>query len=145
MKTVGRYLFTSLALALLVFCIGSGPANAQGNTCTFDLPFVANWNGITLAPGQYSFRFERPLGLLRLTRGQKYVAAILSASVDRQALTKSSLMIEQSYGVNSVTELRLADWDMVVHFLPVKPANHRAIEERGAGLAIPVGTSRSVR
>jgi len=129
MKTVGRYIFDSLALALLAGCIGAGPANAQQGTGKFSLPFEAHWNGITLLPGNYSFRFNRPLGGLTLARGYKNVAMILPSSLDRKASTESSLLLEEVNGVPTVCELRLADSDLVLLYRP-QTATQKLIEAR---------------
>lgn len=130
MKTMRRYIFDSLALALLAGCIGAGPANAQQASGKFSLPVEAHWNGITLRPGNYSFRFDHPLGMMVLARGQKNLAMILAESYYRGPCNESSLMVEEVNGVNSIRELRLAGADLILRYAPPKSARHKVIEAR---------------
>jgi hypothetical protein len=130
MKTVGRYILDALAVALLAGCIGSGPANAQPGSGKFILPVEANWNGITLLPGQYSFRFDRPLGTMLLVRGGQHVGMLLAQSANREIPGRSSLMLEETGGVIEVRELRLADWGLVLRYGPAKTAAGKVIETR---------------
>jgi hypothetical protein len=149
MKTVRRYILDALAAALLAGCIGSGPANAQPGAGKFTLPFEANWNGITLAPGHYTFRFDRPLGTMSLVRGGKHVGMLLAQSANREIPGGSSLMLEETAGVITVRELRLADWGLILRYGPAKAAAGKVIESRrlvpvtAQGAAIRRGASDS--
>jgi hypothetical protein len=130
MKTIRRYIFDSLAVALLAGCIGSGAANAQSVTGKFSLDLETHWNGVTLPPGSYSFRFDRPLGATILTCGKKHVGMVLAQSVDAEASSQSSLMLEEVDGVISVRELRLPDSDLILRYPAAKAGTGKAIETR---------------
>lgn len=130
MKTIGRYILDSLAVALLAGCIGSGAANAQSVVGKFNLEFETHWNGFTLQPGSYSFRFDRPLGAMILTCGRKHLGMLLAQSVDPEASSQTSLMLEEVDGVLSVRELRLPDSNLILRYPAAKTATGKAIETR---------------
>jgi hypothetical protein len=135
MKTVRGFVIDSLALALLAGCIGSGPAKAQGAAGQFRLPVEAHWNGITLPPGDYSFHFTKALGAMAVTRGDKQVAWVLAQSVGPWEFSQSSVLLEQSGGVTTLRELRLANADLVLHYGP--PKTGKVVEVR---LLVPITT-----
>ena len=130
MKNIGRSILDSLALALLAGCICSGPANAQQSYGKFTLPVEAQWKGITLPPGHYTFRFERPLGTMAVAREGRHLAMILADSVDHEASSQSSLVLQEAGGVVAIRELRLAGSDLVLNYGPARAAGRKVLETR---------------
>jgi hypothetical protein len=120
MKSMKHFLFASLALVLLLSCVGVGPANAQGLAGKFTLPFVAHWGGATLPPGEYHFTISRPNGILYVATGRMNVGMVLPESFNSQYAAASSLLVTQTAGVKSIRELRLASTGVVLYFPPAK-------------------------
>jgi hypothetical protein len=115
-----HFLFASLALVLLLSCVGVGPANAQGLTGKFTLPFAAHWGGATLLAGDYHFTINRPNGILYVTSGRINVGMVLPESFGSQYAANSSLLVTQTAGVKSIRELRLAVPGIVLYFPSAK-------------------------
>src|SRR5215469_691783 len=129
MKSVVSFCSNTLAMAMLMFSTAAHPAQAQTNRGTFRLPFEASWNGVRLAPGNYSFSLEvRNQTVVCLERGDKSVGLFLVQSVGHQPSEKSPLTLVQSDGVNRVRDLALADSEVVLHFGPGKPASRSDME-----------------
>jgi hypothetical protein len=123
MKTMKHFLFASLALVLLLSCVG--PANAQGIAGKFTLPFTAYWGGATLPPGDYNFVIEHKNGMVYVNRGRSTVGMILPQSVDRAGAAANSLLITQTAGVRSVRELQLGGAGVVLRYSPLNLLNHK--------------------
>ena len=128
MKTMKHFLFASLALVLLLSCISVGPANAQGVSGKFTLPFAAHWGGVTLPAGDYLFTMDRPRGAMILATGRKSIGLVIPQSVTAEASHASALIVERNGGVASITELRLAGSGVVLRYTPPKLAR-KALEE----------------
>jgi len=125
MKTMKHFLFASLALVLLLSSVGVTPANAQGLSGKFVLPFVAHWGSATLPAGDYQFKMERLNGIVYVDNGRKIVGMILPETAGTSYATASSLVVTESGGVKSVRELRMAPAGIVLHFPAARLANHR--------------------
>lgn len=128
MKTMKHSMFAFLALVLLLSGIAVGPANAQGITGKFTLPFATHWGGLTLPAGDYLFTVDRPRGSMLLATGRKSLGFVIAQSVTAKASHASSLLVEKAEGVASITELRLAGSGVVFRYTPPKAAR-KAIEE----------------
>jgi len=140
MKTIGHYVFSSLALALLASCIAAGPANAGQITGKFTLPFEAQWGGVTLAAGNYSFTLDNAsaMGMLHLVQGQKNIAMITNQGYNPKASERSALVVVQDCGTTSISELRLVGPDVVLYYQPPKAKRGSSTEERQTSQLIPV-------
>lgn len=138
MKSLKHFLFASLALVLLLSCVGVGPANAQGLTGKFVLPCAAHWGKATLAPGEYRFTMDRPAGMLYVHSGRMTVGMVLPQSVDWTQTPNSALLITQSAGVNSISELRLSGSGVVLRYAPFRLTNHRVIQAADLSFLVPI-------
>ncbi|HUB83278.1 MAG TPA: hypothetical protein VMB03_30965 [Bryobacteraceae bacterium] len=126
MKSLQHFLFASLALVLLLSCVG--PANAQGLAGKFTLPYAAHWGKVTLSPGDYRFRMERTNGLVYVESGRANLGMILPASVGRGYTAGNSILVTQIANVKSVRELRLGSSGVVLYFPPANPSNHKVVQ-----------------
>ena len=139
MKSIRFTMLSSLALALLGPCFGTGLANAQGLTGKFTLPFEARWGTAALRPGDYSFKLEHaPGGSLYLYRGTKPVAIVYAQSFDQKASGHDALMVVRENAPATIREMKLSSAGLVLYYAPHRPSRGSAPEERQAGLAIPV-------
>ena len=120
MKSTKHFLFASLALVLLVSCVAVGPANAQGLSGKFTLPFTANWGGVTLPAGEYSFDMDRPSSLLYISRGTKTLGLVMPQTIDWHYPGKSALVVVENAGGNAIRELRLGGSGVVLRYAPAK-------------------------
>ena len=106
MKSIRFTMLSSLALALLGPCFGTGLANAQGLTGKFTLPFEARWGTAALRPGDYSFKLEHaPGGSLYLYRGTKPVAIVYAQSFDQKASGHDALMVVRENAPATIREI----------------------------------------
>ena len=139
MKSIRRYMFSSLALALLALTICTGPVNAQQPTGKFRLPFDAQWGLATLPAGDYSFRLDlsRAIVMLHLMHDTKAAGMVIAQSYVEKPCGHSTLVVVEANGVRSVRELRLAGRGLVLTYAAHKPKRGSAVEER-ASLTIPV-------
>jgi hypothetical protein len=128
MNNMKHFMFASLALVLLLSCITVGPANAQGVYGKFTLPCATHWGGATLPAGDYFFTVDGRRGSMLLGTGRKNLGFVIAQSVTAEASHASSLLVERTGGVASVTELRLAGSGLVLRYSPPKAAR-KTIEE----------------
>jgi hypothetical protein len=138
MKTVGRYTFSSLALALLSCFMWARPADAQGYIGKFTLPFEAHWGKATLPAGNYSFSLDRAEAILHLVHGRQTVALILAETVTDEPSNASSLVVVPSGGIRSVRELRLSLSGLVLRYGPANAKHKQTFEEDRTSSLIPV-------
>jgi hypothetical protein len=142
MKSIRFTILSSLALALLGPCFGTGLANAQGLTGKFTLPFEARWGLATLQAGDYSFKLDRaPGGSLHLYRGTKSVAIVYAQSFDQKASGHDALMVVRDNVAATVREMTLPSAGLVLYYAPHKPKPGSVQEERQAKQAIPVAVT----
>ena len=121
-----HFLFASLALVLLLSCVG--PANAQPLAGKFTLPCVAHWGKVTLTPGEYRFKMERPNGVILVENGQANLGMILPTSIGWGYKAGNSMLISQIASVKSIRELRLGSSGIVLYFPAANPSNHRVVQ-----------------
>jgi len=121
-----HFLFASVTLALLLSCVG--PANAQGLAGKFTLPCVAHWGKVTLSPGEYRFKMERPNGVVYVENGRANVGMILPASIGWGYGAANSMLITQIASVKSIRELRLGSSGIVLYFPAANPSNHKVVQ-----------------
>jgi len=136
MKRLQHFLFASLALVLLLSCVGT--ANAQNLTGKFTLPFVAHWGTVTLAPGDYRFRIERPNGLIYVENGRANIGMLVAASIDQCSAAGNSMLVAQTASVKSIRELRLGSSGVVLYFPAATPSNHRVVQTAETRYLIPI-------
>lgn len=132
--------FAVLALALLASCIGLGVANAQEAVGRFTLPVTAHWGQATLPAGDYSFTLDgaQANGSLYV-RGQK-AAIVRPNGYNPKTIGQSTLLLTTKNGVATVSELRLADLDVVLYFAPSHPKHMTAAREKEIASTIPVSS-----
>ena len=139
MKSIRFTLLSSLALALLGPCFGTGTAYAQGLTGKFTLPFAAHWGQATLPAGDYAFKLAHaPQGVLNLYRDSKPVALIYAQSFAEKKSGREVLLVSQVNDTPTIREMALPSAGMVFYYAPAKAKRGTALEERGIGMAIPI-------
>ena len=136
MKSLQHFLIASLALVLLLSC--AGPANAQNLTGKFSLPFAAHWGTVTLPAGDYSFRMERPNGLVYVESSRANIGLILPAGIDRRPTAGNSILVTQIASVKSIRQLRLGVAGVVLYFAPASPSNHRVVQSAETQYLLPI-------
>ena len=139
MKSIRFTMLSSLALALLGPCFGTGLAHAQGLTGKFTLPFEAHWGLAALQPGDYSFQLAHaPKGWMVLYREGKSVAYIYAQGFDQKTSGRTALTVVRNDVAASVRELALPAAGLVLYYAPYRPKRGSALDERQASLPIPI-------
>ena len=142
MKSIRVQLLSSLTLALLGVCLSAGPANAQGFTGKFTLPFEARWGMATLPAGDYSFTVDaKPGGLLQVFRGTRTVALVYAQGWDQKSSGRNALMVVKEGGASIVREVILRDIALVLYYAPHQVDRGSAQEERQAARVIPINAA----
>jgi hypothetical protein len=142
MKSIRVLLLSFLTLALLGVCLSAGPANAQGFTGKFTLPFEARWGLATLPAGEYSFSLEaKPGGLLKVVRGTRTVALVYAHGWDQKSSARNALMVVKEGGASIVREVTLRDIALVLYYAPHKVPRGSAQEERQVAQVIPISAA----
>lgn len=144
MKSIGFTMLSSLALALLGPCFGTGLAYAQGHTGKFTLPFEVRWGLATLQPGDYSFTLGKaPDSLLYVYSGRKGVALICAMTSDDRAPDRPKLTVVRDKTVATVREMSLPG--VVLYYRMHKPKRGTALDERATAMAIPIAITAAAR
>jgi len=141
MKSIrNNTLLRTLALGVLVSCLGAAVANAQTFQGKFTLPVEVRWGMATLQPGNYAFSTEgaRAGNMLQLIQGGKVVALVLPQGRDPVTAGRSALVIYSGKSGNTVREIRLPDIGVTLHYAPQKPKHGTAAEEREVAQLIPI-------
>jgi hypothetical protein len=145
MKSIrNNTLLRTLALGLLVCCLGVGVANAQPFQGKFSLPFEVRWGPATLQPGDYTFNLEgvRAGNTLQLMQNGKVVAMVQPQSHNPSVAGPAALVIDSGKSGGTVREMRLPDIGVVLYYAPHK-AN--AAEEREVAQIIPIAATTATR
>jgi len=142
MKSLGFRLLGALTIALLVACCTIQPAQAQGFTGKFTLPFEVRWGIANLPAGDYSFRMApTPNGALLLNRGTHTVAIIYAQAFNEKSSPRDALVLS-SDGTNTVVrQLTLPTVGLVLYYAPHAPKHGSAQDERMAELTIPIAAT----
>jgi hypothetical protein len=146
MKAIRNYIwFGSFALALLVLCSGAQLASGQSVKGEFTLPFNAQWGIVTLSAGHYSFTLDwMEQGRVRVrSRDGKTEAFVLAQALDKRASEGSYLTVVRENGVNTITELMLAEEGVVIRYPQRHRKLSRAAKEREMAQLIPVAVRKS--
>jgi len=135
----------SLALSLLAMSLEPTSASAQVYRGKFTLPFAANWSGIVLTPGEYSFSLDKltPTAVIEVQRDGKYLGFVVTVSVsDNNSTAKSELIAIPDGAVHRISVLRVHD-QFAFNFLV--PKNERKAPAQGPELTlrVPVSDSKS--
>ena len=126
--------------SLLAICFNAGLASAQVMAGKFTIPFEARWSDTTLAAGDYSFTLDHvgPSNLLKVSRGAKCVGLIMNLSYDAmEPSSGATLVVVRDSTGNTVSDLRLPEIGMVLHYAPQK-ASRSSQAERELAMMIPV-------
>lgn len=114
-------------LAALVIALASGLGNAQETVQAkgeFTLPFMAQWEGMTLAPGHYSFTLKRSMGdapIVIVERGIRNVGVAQGYVTANRRLHDSSYMAAVRVGAAyRVVSLQLSDLGVEITFFAPK-------------------------
>ena len=105
----------NLALALVGVFIFAGAVNAQEPACEgkFTLPFDAQWGGVTLPSGDYTFTLDSTaLGsyVVTVVQGQRRVAMVMAQGQSHGDSAKASaLIVTRSGGRARIHALHLAE------------------------------------
>jgi hypothetical protein len=123
-------------LALLAACFVAGHANAQVFQGRFTLTSQAQWGGVTLSPGDYSFTLDSvdAQSFLHLYRGRTGVGMILAQSFDKSYSGHAELTVEQG----TVRTLNIPDLGVIYQYAPQRPKHITAPEERQLAQLVPV-------
>lgn len=127
-----------VALALLAVSFVPTPASAQVYRGKFTLPFAANWNGVVMTPGEYTFSVDKvaPAGVVTIQRDGKNVGLVQLASIAGQEWAgKSKLVVIPDGQTNRISVLRVHD-EYVIHFL--MPKNERKMPAQAPELSLRV-------
>jgi hypothetical protein len=135
MKTNRSYtVVRNLVLALVGVFVVAGLASAEGPEVrgNFKLPFEARWGLATLPAGDYQFTIERVTfpALIKVSRGTKCVALILSPDRSAVSTGRAALTIVRTREGNTVRDLALPEEGMALHFPAHKPGHVSAAAER---------------
>ena len=132
-NTRSRSLLKLFGLAILAIVVSSGLASAEDFVGTFTLPVETHWGPATLAPGSYSLRVDtgNP-GFVMVRRGNKGVALILNAVIDRQAkITGQNELVAVRVGQTlCIRTLRLPEMKLSVGFYTRKAQARLLAEKR---------------
>ena len=105
----------NLVLALAGAFILGGTVKAQGSACEgkFTLPFDAQWGGVTLLSGDYSFTLDSTaLGsyVVTVVQGQRKVAMVMAQGQSHGDTARTSaLIVTRSGGRARIQTLHLAE------------------------------------
>jgi hypothetical protein len=115
-------------LALLAACFVTGHANAQVFQGRFTLASQAQWGGVTLSPGDYSFKLDSvdARSFLHLYRGQTGLGVVLAQSYNPSTSGQTELTVEQG----TVRTLNLPDLGIIYQYAPQRSKRLTAPEER---------------
>jgi hypothetical protein len=142
MKSIRGVTFIKLALlAALAIGFSTGPANAQQYRAQVTLPFQTRWGAANMPAGNYSFtvvRMQSGAVIVLLYRGDKGVAIIPSAGSLTPWSGRNELTIARSGARNTVTELSLPQFGVLVYYRPPKPKHETAPREKVLAQNIPV-------
>jgi hypothetical protein len=133
----------NLVLALAGAVVFAGLASAQTAGGRFTLPFEAHWGPATLPAGDYSFTLDKlgPGSIVQLSRGTKTVALVMSPSYSMESSGPTALTVVRNSAGNTVRDLRLPEFGVVLHYAPHKPGRASAAAEREIAQMIPITTS----
>jgi len=105
----------NLVLALAGAFILGGTVKAQGSACEgkFTLPFDAQWGGVTLPSGDYTFTLDSTaLGsyVVTVVQGQRKVAMVMAQGQSHGDTARTSaLIVTRSGGRARIQALHLAE------------------------------------
>jgi hypothetical protein len=137
----------TLALGVLVICLGAGVASAQSFQGKFSLPDKVSWGTATLQKGDYTFRLEgvRTGNALQLMQNGKMVALLQPQSHDLAATGPDALVIYSGKSGSTVREIRLPDIGVAFYYAPHTPKRGTAAKEREVARLIPIGATDATR
>lgn len=114
-------------LAAFVIVLASGLGNAQETVQAkgeFTLPFMAQWEGMTLAPGHYSFMLKRSMGdapIVIVERGIRNLGVAQGYVTANRRLHGSSYMTAVRVGAAyRIASLQLGDPGVMITFFSPK-------------------------
>ena len=137
----------TLALGVLVICLGAGVANAQSFQGKFSLSDKVSWGTATLQKGDYTFSLEgvRSGNTLQLMQNGKVVALLQPQSHDPAATGPDTLVIYSGKSGSTVREIRLPDIGVVLYYASHTPKRGTAAEEREVARFIPITAADATR
>jgi hypothetical protein len=129
-----------VGVALLASCFGAGLARAQEYAGKFTLPFEARWGRATLPAGDYSFKLDKSQSssTIQLFQGKVGIGFIKSQAYDLKDSGENSLVVVKTKTGKSVSELRLPEIGVVLHYATKQTKPIMAAEDRGIPVVIPV-------
>jgi hypothetical protein len=143
MKSNRSFALLRLAMgSLLSICFGAQLANAQATAAgKFTMPFEARWGEATLPAGDYTFKLDKLGGgaIVRVYRAQKGVAFITNVGYDLESSGGTALIVIRNSTGNTVSDLRLPEIGLVLHYAPHKSSPADA--EREIAQIVPVKTT----
>ena len=133
-------LLRTLALGVLLLCLGVAAANAQSFQGTFSLPSEVRWGMAPLQPGPYTFNLEgvRTGNTLQLMQNGRAVAMVLPQGHNPSVAGPNALVIKSGKSGSTVREIRLPDIGVVLYYAPHTPKRGSAAEEREVAQMIPI-------
>ena len=129
-----------VGVALLASCFGAGLARAQEYAGKFTLPFEARWGQATLPAGDYSFKLDKSQSssTIQLLQGNVTVGFVKSQAYDVKRSGENSFIVVRTRTGKSVSELRLPEIGVVLHYTIRQAIPVMAAEDRGIPNVIPV-------
>ncbi len=113
-----------LLLAVLAAGLSASLASAQEFEGKFTLPFAASWGQAVLAPGNYTITLDvgSTPRIVLLRKGAVGVGMIIDdgKTIERSGTDSSALIAVRSGGTYRIRALRLAEFGLVLNYLPPK-------------------------
>ncbi len=121
MKTLSLRTLMAATIAVVALSFSTGVAHAQAfYQGTFTLPFTAQWGGMVLTPGQYTFILDSPSspGVITVRReDHRGVGMVFANGHDvRRKIARSELVAVATGETYRVRALRLAEVGMTLDF-----------------------------
>ncbi|HEV2351361.1 MAG TPA: hypothetical protein VG028_16115 [Terriglobia bacterium] len=133
-----------MGVALLMSSLGTSLARAQEYARKFPLPFEVRWGQAALPAGEYSLLLDKMLSdsTVQLSREKKAFGFIKAEAYDLNRSGQNSLILVKTQFGKCVSELRLREIGVVLHYAPglqrsFKPAERERVAK---GFVIPVAT-----
>lgn len=120
------WMVRNLVLALTSACIFAGMANAQavGYSGKFTLPFEAQWGGMTLPAGTYSFTLGFSVGgleMITVEQGARGLGVVMSQGHNPAGSSEpSALVVARSGGRARIVTLHAVELGTDFYYRPPK-------------------------
>jgi hypothetical protein len=120
MRTSSLRTLMAATVAVVAFSFSAGIAHAQAfYQGTFTLPFTAQWGGMVLTPGQYTFVLDSASsrGIITVRHENRGVGMVFAMGRNiRRNLAQSELIAVSTGDAYRVRALRLAEVGMTLDF-----------------------------